>query len=392
MNEVAERLADRGHDVHLYARKAEDIDLTKVKWHRIPGPGWPEVVDFSTYHVIANRVIPSRGFDIVHSIGCNTLRGNVITIQNVQPAKRIILERLSSDENISASRRFTRWLYLKATSRAERILYTRQGASGRPMFLPVSKGVERELRAHYDIGSADVRIIPNGTDTEVFKPLSNERRRQWRLENGLTEMDVVIVFSGGEWARKGLDLAIQAVGLIRVEKVKLFVVGDDPDRARFAALAKDCGVADRVIFGGFREDVAQVLGAGDIFLLPSRYEAFSLATIEAAACGLPVLVPAISGADELIQPGKTGEFIVYDPASIATTLESLLGNRELMRAIGRAAKSRVEREYTWERVAQKTEAAYLFYRSKVRETSRMNCHRNEGHNSTSMVRKASLNA
>ena len=55
VNEVAERLADRGHEVHLFARIVEDLDLNKVRWHKIPGPGWPEVANFWTYHVAANR-------------------------------------------------------------------------------------------------------------------------------------------------------------------------------------------------------------------------------------------------------------------------------------------------------------------------------------------------
>ena len=48
VNEVAEILAARGHEVHLYARKAEDLDLDAIRWHRVPGPGWPEVADFSS--------------------------------------------------------------------------------------------------------------------------------------------------------------------------------------------------------------------------------------------------------------------------------------------------------------------------------------------------------
>ena len=101
VNEVAEKLADRGHEVHLFARKAEDLDLSKIRWHKVPGVGWPEVADFLSYHVKVNRAIPQRYFDIVHGIGCNTLRANVITIQNIQPAKKKILERLGGLEKVS---------------------------------------------------------------------------------------------------------------------------------------------------------------------------------------------------------------------------------------------------------------------------------------------------
>src|SRR5471030_2180260 len=100
VNEVAERLASRGHDVHLFARRAEEIDLGLIHWHRIPGPSWPEVADFWTYQAIVNWQLRRYDFDIIHSIGCNTQRANVVTIQNIQPAKRKILQSYAGQEKI----------------------------------------------------------------------------------------------------------------------------------------------------------------------------------------------------------------------------------------------------------------------------------------------------
>ena len=268
VNEVAERLAERGHEVHLFARKAEDLDFTKVRWHKVPGPGWPDVADFLSYHVIANRSIPGGFFDIIHSIGCNTLRANVITIQNIQPAKKKILDRLGSLEKISPFRRMTRAAYLKVTSDAEFKLYTDRPGKQPPLFLPVSRGVERELRENYDIGPAPVKIVPNAADLNIFKPISEEQRLAWRRENGLNADDVVLIFAGGEWVRKGLDLAIRALVLIPDAKTKLFIAGDDPAKQTLKSLADECQVADRVVFGGFRKDVPLALASSDVFLFP----------------------------------------------------------------------------------------------------------------------------
>lgn len=355
VNEVAERLACRGHSVHLFARKAEDLDLEKIQWHKVPGPGWPEVADFWSYHQSVNARLRRHDFDIVHSIGCNTLRANVITIQNIQPAKMKILERFGQEEKISPARRFTRGLYLRTTCAAEKALYTR--TENRPMFLPVSCGVERELRQYYDIGDAPVRIIPNAADTQVFHPISPAQRNAWRVANGFREDEFLCIFSGGEWARKGLDLAIGALAKIATP-VKLFVAGDDPDRERFQSLARACGVGERVVFGGFRSDIPTALAACDLFLFPSHYEAFSLAIIEAAACGLPMLAAKINGTEEFICPGKNGEFIEHDPESIAIALRALLGDEPRRKAMGETARQQVVRDYTWDRVAEMTEAAY----------------------------------
>jgi glycosyltransferase involved in cell wall biosynthesis len=359
VNEVAEKLADRGHEVHLFARKAEDLDLKKIRWHKVPGIEWPEVANFWTYHVQVNRTIPRGYFDIIHSIGCNTLRANVITIQNIQPAKKKILDRLG--EKVSLPRQLTRALYLKVTSDAEYKLYTHRAARRPPLFLPVSRGVERELRDHYDIGPAPVKIVPNAADLNVFKPISESQRLAWRSDNGLSAEDIVLIFVGGEWARKGLDLGIRALALIANPRAKLFIAGDDPAKSTFKKLAFDCRVADRVIFGGFRKDVPIALASSDIFLFPSWYEAFSLATIEAAACGLPVVATSINGTEDFIQPGINGDFVKSDPKHIAEVLEPLIANPERRREMGSNARHLVEQNYTWERVTIATEKAYQEY-------------------------------
>ncbi len=361
VNEVVERLSDRGHDVHLFARKVEDLDLSKVRWHRISGPGWPEVVDFVSYHVTVNRSIPDKFFDIIHSIGCNTLRANVVTIQNIQPAKKKILDRLGSLEKVSPLRRMTRAAYLKVTSDAEFKLYTHRPGKQSPLFLPVSRGVERELRENYDIGPAPVKIVPNAADLKIFKPISEEQRLAWRRENGLDADDIVLIFAGGEWVRKGLDLAIRALASVSDVKAKLFIAGDDPARDTLRALAEECQVANRVLFGGFRKDVPLALASSDIFLFPSWYEAFSLATIEAAACGLPVVATSINGTEDFIRPGINGEFVENDPRHIAKVIGPLIQDAGKRQEMGRNARQLVEENYTWDRVTEQTESAYEEY-------------------------------
>ncbi|MBV9998726.1 MAG: glycosyltransferase family 4 protein [Verrucomicrobia bacterium] len=358
--EVAERLSQR-HEVHLFARTVADLDLSHIRWHRMPGPGWPAVADFLSYHLLADFKIRAGDFDIIHSIGNNAMASNVITIQNIQPAKRPFLT--VAGTQASLARRLTRWLFLNVTSAVEGRVYSNRARHNRPipLFLPVSQGVDRELRTHYAIGSAPVRIIPNAADTDVFKPLAPEEKARWRHANGLREKDTVLAFAGGEWARKGLEFAIEALARIPRPEVKLLVLGQDAEASRFNELARRLGVGDRIVFGGFRRDVAEGLGASDVFLFPSRYEAFSLATIEAAACGLPIVATRINGAEDFITAGHNGFFIEHNPEQIARTLLPLLTSPELRQEMGRAARRRVEEHYTWDRVADLTETAYFEY-------------------------------
>jgi glycosyltransferase involved in cell wall biosynthesis len=324
------------------------------------------VLDFASYYLLAKIVISKRCFDIVHSIGINALAANVFTIQNIQPAKREAYSQESEKSRISVARRFSRRLYLETTSAIERKAYTHRPAHTSPLFLAVSRGVERELRTHYDIGPAPVKIIPNAADTNTFKPPNLPERERWRQANGFHSRDIILVFAGGEWGRKGLDIAIQALGKVSLANVKLFVAGNDPDFRGFETLAGEVGVKDRVIFGGFRRDMPTVLGASDIFFFPSRYEAFSLATIEAAACGLPIIASCISGTEDFITPGENGFFIEHNADDAARALRLLIENAELRKTMGATARKLVETNYTWDNVAAMTEAAYFEYLEESR--------------------------
>ena len=359
--EVAESLS-KNNEVHLFARTVEEVDLSMIRWHHVPGISRPEVASFTTFFSFCSRMARRENFSIIHSAGCNTSSANVYTIQNVQNAKVKILNRLAGEERVSVARRFSRWMYLRVTCRAERWIYARRKGRRPPLFLPVSRGTEAELRAHHDIGDAPVRVIPNAANAGKFKPLDASERSQWRRENGIAANAFLTIFAGGEWARKGLDLAIKALALVADANVLLFVAGDDPGRARFQKLASDLGLSGRVIFAGFRKDLPRALGAADLFLFPSWYEAFSLAVIEAAACGLPIVSTRVNGTEDFIQPGINGEFIDHDPARIAAVLNSLVSApRPALDAMGRAARRLVEANYTWQRVAQMTENAYEEY-------------------------------
>jgi len=355
--EVAERLAIR-HDVHLFARTVRDVDLSRIHWHCIPGPGWPEVADFVSFFALASWVMSRESFEIRHSVGCNAMGASVYTIQNIQPAKRLHLSRIASSEKVSMPRRFTRWLYLEATSRAERMAYSDKRGNPRRLFLPVSAGVAAELKQYYSIGDAGVSVIPNAADTVRFSPCSGDDRSRIRLELGLPANAVLFAFVGGEWARKGLDLAIQSIPMWSDSDAHLVVIGDDPDRRRFYDMAQSLGVSNRVVFAGFSPHVEQWLQACDAMLFPSWYEAFSLATIEAAACGLPLIATKINGTEDFVEPRVTGLFCEHDPASIARAVNELADDPALRKAMGESARKKVETLYTWDRVADLTEAAY----------------------------------
>jgi glycosyltransferase involved in cell wall biosynthesis len=151
---------------------------------------------------------------------------------------------------------------------------------------------------------------------------------------------------------------------------RLLLVGGEtrePDPARtpeigeLQRLATELGIADRVRFAGKQQpDVLRYFySAGDVAVTTPHYEPFGLTPLEAMACGRPVIGSAVGGITYTIADGETG-FLVppRDPEALAACLQRLLAQPELRARMGRAARARVERDFTWPTVATRTAALY----------------------------------
>lgn len=216
---------------------------------------------------------------------------------------------------------------------------------------------------------APLRTIPQGVDPERFAPASD--RARVRRELGLAD-GPLCVFLGSLVERKGIDLVLAAWGAIAAARpdARLLLVGRDRFDAgggdeAFLARALDAlpaAARERVIRGGLRDDPERVLAASDVFLFPSRREGFGTAIIEAMACGLPCVVAELPGITDFIfaapsrAPASTGatDGIVIaqdDSAALARAALALLADEPTARAIGAAARARVERRFAIDAVA-----------------------------------------
>jgi len=192
-----------------------------------------------------------------------------------------------------------------------------------------------------------VIVTPNGVDVERFRP-DPEARTALR---GTEEVGdgVVALFVGGDWDRKGLRIAIEAVAKVRASghDLHLWVVGHG-DEARFAALAEQFGIASFVRFFGPRPDTQRFYQAADLFVLPSAYETFSLVCFEAAVCGLPLVIPPISGASDIVGSDEGGLLVERSVESVVDALVMLATHPELRTRLGAEARQRAS-AYTWQR-------------------------------------------
>jgi glycosyltransferase involved in cell wall biosynthesis len=125
------------------------------------------------------------------------------------------------------------------------------------------------------------------------------------------------------------------------------------------AKAKAMQLSEDVIFTGIRQDVPNILGLLDVFVLPSLWEGLPIALLEAMAAGLPVVATAVGGTPEVVVEGETG-FLVppRDPEALAEAILRLLREPDLRRRMGEAGRKRVAEHFSVEQMVQKTEALY----------------------------------
>jgi glycosyltransferase involved in cell wall biosynthesis len=195
-----------------------------------------------------------------------------------------------------------------------------------------------------------VVVIPNGLDVARFRPIA--RGGAVRRVGTLARLHPV----------KGLDVLVDALALLRrdVPHVEASIVGDGPERADLERRIAERGLSDRVRLAGHREDVAAALTEMDVFVLPSRSEAFPNALVEAMASALPVVATEVGGVPELIEHGRTGLLVPPgQPAPLAQALLGLVRQPERAWAMGRRARAEVVQRYSFDRMVARFEALYL---------------------------------
>jgi len=161
--------------------------------------------------------------------------------------------------------------------------------------------------------------------------------------------------------QKGIAEGLQAFAEVvrRVPGARYVIAGDGPLRAALEARAKAAGLGDSVRFLGWRDDAAEVMTAFDVFLMPSRWEGFGLAAIEAMAAGLPVIATRVTALPEIVADGVTGRLVgAGDVATLVRAMLEACENPGLARQMGMRGRERVATEFGAGRMIDRTLAVY----------------------------------
>lgn len=147
-----------------------------------------------------------------------------------------------------------------------------------------------------------VHIIPTGVDVKRFEKAEGDIRKEF----GIPKDQAVILYSGLIVPRKGIDVIIKTADKLRNKNIKFLLVGNGPYRKKYEKMAKKYKLQNKIIFTGWRKDIAKFYKSADIFFLPSRGEGLPGVVMEAMAAGLPVVSSRIPCTTDLVEDGENG--------------------------------------------------------------------------------------
>jgi len=224
--------------------------------------------------------------------------------------------------------------------------------------ITVSEGSRRTFLAR---GYPEEQFVCIHNGIEPPAPRPPEEARQVRQALGIAPEAPLLLTVARLTGQKGHDVLLAAAPhiLARYPEAHFAWVGEGPQQHALAARATAAGVSEAVHFLGHRDDVAALMGAADLFVLPSRFEGHPLAVLEALALGLPVAGSRVCGLDEAVIDGETGLLVEPDrPADLAAAVLELLAQPDLRQRMGQAGRRLVAERFNARLMARTTMALY----------------------------------
>jgi phosphatidylinositol alpha-mannosyltransferase len=350
---LSHQLQKLGHQTRIFAPSSRrQVDANGSGFYRIGTPiavpANDSVARISLSFHLANRVaaiVESERFDVLHFH------------EPLMPGLTTTMLRMSRAANVGTFHAFAR----------SNVGYY----YGRPLLHPVLAHLHRGIavsepaRAFFNKYFPDfpLRVIPNGVDTEVYRPGLSPIRH-------LRDEHVNVLFVGRLEKRKGLGDLLRGFEFLRarVPNTRLIIVGTGPLRGRVESFISRHRLRD-VVLSGFVPDsvLPRYYSSADIFCAPATgSESFGIVLLEAMAAGLPVVATEVPGYMSVVEPGK--DSLTVQPkgwAELGAALVILARDPELRRRMGEAGSAKAQR-YSWVSVAKQVVEVYEEARQAAR--------------------------
>lgn len=320
---LIKELRQKGHEIHIFAAEWEKEE--GIVFHRV-------------------KTLPYLSF--LSTVTFNTNVKREIT-RNIKPDCVISFERTTCQDIYRAGEGcHAEWLkkrayiepFLKRLSfkinplHLSLLMLERKLFETTPLIIANSNMVKEQIRQNYSVQDSKVKIIYNGVDLKRFSP---ENRVKWydsmRESLSISRDSPVLLFVGSGYERKGLHTLIDSLPLLKEEGIKVLVIGKG-NIDRYMAQAQESAVPEKILFLGSQKEIEKYYAAADVFVLPTLYDPFSNATLEAMASGLPVITTKNNGAAEFVENGQEGYVLdnLFDREELAYKISLSLKNREKM--------------------------------------------------------------
>lgn len=346
--ELTERLARAGgYEFHVFANRWNS-SAPGIVFHKVPAVRFPRSLRPLAFAWLAGRMISRDRFDIVHAHE-RVFRADVFSMHAVPHAGWVRDVRKKRPS-----------FFDRATMGIERRMMANSPLS---FFLPVSTLAGEALLREYDVDPGRIRVVHPGVDIERFSgPDRAGCRAEVRGRHGIAASDLLVLFVGMNFEVKGLAAVIAAVAKARGARpdaaIRLLVVGKG-DARKYGDLARSLGIGDAVAFAGPQPaGVERYYRAADLFAMPSLFDTFGMAVLEAMAAGLPVIVSANVGAKDLVVEGTNG-FVVPAAGDAEPAARAIIAmaDGDARARLGAEAR-RTAFGHTWDRTAEAVARVY----------------------------------
>ena len=337
---LSEQLARRGHNVTVACRpgrwveeRARTLGLPTVPIRVMRQQDWQDLPAL-------RRFLRENRTDVLH-VHWST---DVLVPGYAALREHVPVRVMSRHMPYPFKNRLGAWLY-------SNVLYTRM--------VTVSNSVRRTVVAS-GANPNRVETIHHGTDVQAFAHTTltaSEARQQMGLPPDCVAVGIV----GRIASEKGHKYLLEAARQLGDRyPLRYVVIGDGPDEAAIRQRAGDLGLADKVLFTGFRDDANNAIGALDIVTVPSTWdEPCSAVVQQAMALSKPVIGTQAGGTPEMVVEDETGLLVpVKDAAALAEAIAHLAGDAFLRRRMGQAGRARVEERFSLQVMTDKIEELY----------------------------------
>lgn len=341
-------LAGRGSEVDGFSDQIRECTRVLPELVRDPHP-WYDVVAL----VKLVRLMRRGRYDIVHT---HTAKGGFLG--------RIASRIAGVPHVVHTLHGVTFHDHIPAPIRRAYVMMERFAAPFCDVMITVGEDVKRKYLEEAIGSRAQYVTIPSGMDTQSFEEARNTpetSRVAVRREFAFADDELVLGMVSRLEPRKGYVYLFEAMRRLAPDfpKLRLLVVGEGAQHAELEQLVAELGIRERVVFAGYREDVARAISAFDVAVLTSLWEGLPRVLVQYSLLERPVVTFEVEGAHEVVRDGHSGYVVpLKDVDALVDRLRRIVANAELRETFGRRARERVLGRWDVDRMVERITSLY----------------------------------